>query len=255
MRGLVLNRRREKILLLADTHVGYEVELRRERGVNVVSQTQKLVNSIIELADIYNVTSIAILGDIKHELPVPRESVEEVKTFLKEVAKRVPLLLIPGNHDSMLQEVAIGVDGAEVGPSRGVLLGKTLLTHGHVKPVKTDLEAADVIVMGHTHPAVVIQDEIGYVTKEPAVVKIYTPRAKLCRALYEEPCRRRGEIKVVVLPASHPLITGVDIREVPRMAAEGRTLLKYVEWRPERVEVYLTDLTYLGSLVDLTTSP
>lgn len=255
MRGLVLSRRREKTLLLADTHVGYEVELRREKGVNVVSQTRKLINSIVELADIYNVTSIAILGDVKHELPVPRESVEEVKTFLKEVAKRVPLLLIPGNHDSMLQEIADGVEGVEVGPSRGVSLGKMLLLHGHLKPVKTDLEAVDVIVMGHTHPAVVIQDDIGYVTKEPAVVKIYTSRTKLCRALYGEPCRRRGEIKIVVLPASHPLISGVDIREVPRMAAEGRTLLRYIEWKPEKVEIYLTDLTYLGSLVDLTTSP
>ncbi|MFN7105101.1 MAG: metallophosphoesterase [Pyrobaculum sp.] len=254
MRGLLFKNRRRRVLLLADTHVGYEVELRKS-GVNVVSQTEKLTTAVLELVDFHNATSVAILGDVKHELPVPRESAEEVRTFLKRLAKSVPVLLIPGNHDSMLHEIASGIDGVEVGPTRGVFLGRTLLTHGHVKPNREDLEAAEALVMGHTHPAVVVRDEIGYASKEPAVLKIYTSRAKFCKSLYGEPCRRRGEMKIVVLPASHPLISGVDIREVPRMAAEGRTLLRYIEWKPEKVEIYLTDLTYLGSLVDLTTSP
>jgi metallophosphoesterase superfamily enzyme len=80
--GLVLSLRRERLLLLADTHVGYEVELRRVKGVNAMSQTRKLVERVLELADLHNVTTVAILGDVKHELPVPRESVDEVRTFL-----------------------------------------------------------------------------------------------------------------------------------------------------------------------------
>jgi hypothetical protein len=35
------------------------------------------------------------------------------------------------------------------------------------------------------------------------------------------------------------------------MASEGRTLLKYIEWKPEDVEVYLVDMTFLGTLADL----
>lgn len=251
MRGLVLSLRRERLLLLADTHVGYEVELRRVKGVNVMSQTRRLVEKVLELADLHNVTAVVILGDVKHELPVPRESVDEVRTFLTSLAKKLPLLLIPGNHDSLLQEIASGISGVEVAPTRGVLTDKFLLVHGHVKPAKQDLEKADVVIMGHTHPAVVIRDDIGYAVKEPAVLKIRTSRTKMCRALYGEPCKRRAQLKVVVLPASHPLITGVDVREIPQMASEGRTLLKYIEWKAENVEVYLPDMTFIGTLADL----
>lgn len=251
MRGLVLSLRRERLLLLADTHVGYEVELRRVKGVNVMSQTRRLVEKVLELVDTHNITSVAILGDVKHELPVPRESAEEVRAFLSTVAKRVPMLLIPGNHDSLLQEIASGIGGVEVAPTRGVLIDRFLLVHGHVKPAKQDLEKADVVIMGHTHPAVVIRDEIGYAVKEPALLKMRTSRSRMCRALYGEPCKRRARLKIVVLPASHPLITGVDVREIPQMASEGRTLLKYVEWKPEEVEIYLPDMTFLGTLADL----
>ncbi|MEZ0319086.1 MAG: metallophosphoesterase [Pyrobaculum sp.] len=256
MRGVVWTFRRHKFLLISDTHVGYEVELRRQRGINVISQTDKLVEAILELVDLHNVTSLVILGDVKHELPVPRESTAEVRQFLERLSKKIPVLLLPGNHDSLLQEIAAGINGVEIAPTRGILIKDVLLFHGHVKPSKEDLEKARVVVMGHTHPAVVIRDEVGYAVKEPAVLKIRASRTKLCKALYNEPCGRKGEVKIIVLPASHPLITGVDVREVPAMAAEGRTFLKYVEWQPEKVEVYLTDLTYLGTLEDLAlTSP
>ncbi|WP_053240312.1 metallophosphoesterase [Pyrobaculum islandicum] len=251
MRGVVLPLRHEKILLLADTHVGYEVELRRERGINIISQTNRLVEKILELADFHNVSSVAILGDVKHELPIPRESIDEVKTFLRAIAKKVPLLLIPGNHDSLLQEIAADIEGVEITSARGVLLNKFLLLHGHVKPVAQDLEKAEVIVMGHTHPAVVIRDEIGYTVKEPAILKIYTSRTKLCKSLYGEPCKRRGKISIVILPAAHPLITGVDVKEIPQLISSGRTILKHIEWNAENIEVYLTDMTFLGTLADL----
>ncbi|ABP51460.1 MAG: metallophosphoesterase [Pyrobaculum arsenaticum] len=251
MRGLLLSVRRERILLLADTHVGYEVELRRERGVHAMSQTGRLVEKILELVDNYDATAVAILGDVKHELPIPRESAEEIKNFLKVLSRRAPVLITPGNHDSLLQEIAAGIDGVEIAPARGVLLGKYLLFHGHVKPAKEDLEKAEVVIMGHTHPAVIITDDIGYAVKEPAVLKINTSRSKVCRALYGEPCKKRGKLKVVVLPASHPLITGVDVREIPQMIAEGRTFLKYVELKPEDVEIYLTDFTFIGTLADV----
>lgn len=248
---MLLPLRREKILLFADTHVGYEVELRREKGVNVMSQTNRLLEKMIELVNFYNATSVAILGDVKHELPAPRESFEEVRTFLSTLAREVPVLLIPGNHDSLIQKIVEKVSGVELAPTRGVVYRRFLLFHGHIKPSKEDLEKVDTIIMGHTHPAVAIRDEIGYSAKEPAILKIYTSRAKLCRSLYEETCEKRGNIKIIVLPASHPLITGVDVREIPKMAAEGRTFLKYVEWAPDKVEIYLTDLTYLGTLSEL----
>lgn len=251
MRGIVLTHRKRRYLLLADTHVGYEVEL-RARGVNVVSQTHKLVRGILGQAEVHGVDAVFILGDVKHELPVPRESVQEVREFLRSLSVKVPTILIPGNHDSMLEEVARGIEGVEIAPSRGIMLGRYLLLHGHMKPNPEDLAKAKVVVMGHTHPAVAIRDGIGYVAREPALLRITVNKGELMRSLYgEEAPGASGELKIVVLPASHPLITGVHLEELPRLSAEGKTLLKYVKWDPSRVEVYLHDLTFLGTAEEL----
>lgn len=254
MRGLVLTYRRRRYLLLADTHVGYEVEL-RARGINVVSQTPKLLRGILNQVETQDVDFLIILGDIKHELPVPRESVQEVREFLRSLGSKVPTVLIPGNHDSMIEEIARGLEGVEVMSSRGLMLGRYLLLHGHTKPNPEDLAKARAVIMGHTHPAVSIRDEIGYTAREPALLKIAVDRRELLRSIYgDEAPKASGELKIVVLPASHPLITGVDLRELPALSAEGRTLLRYVRWDPSRVEVYLHDLTFLGTVDEVLAS-
>jgi putative SbcD/Mre11-related phosphoesterase len=247
----VLRLRRGRALLIADTHIGLELELKRERGVNVASQTERIARRVVELADSLNATLVVILGDVKHELRSPRDSASEVRAFLSAVARRVPVLLTPGNHDTLLREIAEGIEGVVTAPARGILLDdKYLLLHGHAKPRREDLERAGVVIMGHTHPAVMIRDDIGYYVKVPALLKIHAQRRALCESLYGEPCEDGG-VKIVVLPALHPLLAGVDVRELPRASLEGKSILKYVEWRRELAEVYLPDMTFLGTLADL----
>ncbi|MGC8582881.1 MAG: metallophosphoesterase [Thermoproteus sp.] len=251
MRGIVFKADGDNILLVADTHVGYEAELRL-RGIRAVSQTSRLLNNLKQWGEEAGANTLAILGDVKHELPTPRETAAEVRQFLKDLAKLYErVILIPGNHDGLLDEISQGIEGVYLADSRGVLLDgvkPTLLLHGHAKPRPEDLARAEVLVMGHTHPSVSIVDEIGYVTREHAIIKIKQNKDALMEKMYNKQYDLDEDIRIVILPASHPLITGFDIANLPQLTTDDRTILRYVDLRPELAEVYLTDFTFLGTL-------
>lgn len=251
MRGVVLRADGENILLVADTHVGYEAELRL-RGIRAVSQTNRLLDDLRRWGEEAGANTLAILGDVKHELPTPRETAAEVRQFLKELARLYErVILIPGNHDGLLDEISQAIEGVYLADGRGVLLDgvrATLLLHGHAKPRPEDLARADVLVMGHTHPSVSIVDEIGYVSREHAIIKIKQNKGDLIKKMYNKSIDLNEEIRIIILPASHPLITGFNVANLPQLNNDDRTILRYVDLRPELVEVYLTDFTFLGTL-------
>jgi len=113
--------------------------------------------------------------------------------------------------------------------------------------------------MGHTHPAVSIRDPLGYVAREAVIVRAFVKKCDVVSKMY-----RRDELKdirlevnpedelvVVILPCANPLITGTDItRTLLQQHPTSRTILSYFElWKhPEKIEVYLHDFTFLGTL-------
>jgi len=66
--------------------------------------------------------------------------------------------------------------------------------------------------------------------------------------MYNKSIDLNEEIRIIILPASHPLITGFNVANLPQLNNDDRTILRYVDLRPELVEVYLTDFTFLGTL-------
>jgi len=252
--GAVVNS--NKWLILADTHVGLEFEL-QERGVRVPVQTSRIINNIVSWAEEEGATGVAILGDVKHELPYPFESLNEVKAFIEALAKNFEeVVLIAGNHDGGLEQVVgkVGLSNVKLYDSRGLVVNingrSALMMHGNSKPNPEDLRVVDMVVMGHTHPAIVIEDEHGFVTKRPAILKIRVDKGEFSERLFGERVGE-GELTMVILPTANHLTVGVDVASTLTEAFEApRTILRYAEpWRIlDRVEVYLTDLTYLGTL-------
>ena len=57
-----------KILVLADLHLGIEVEL-RQKGIHIGSQTDKLLERAIKCVKAVEPDAILLLGDIKHVVP------------------------------------------------------------------------------------------------------------------------------------------------------------------------------------------
>ena len=244
----------EPALLIADTHIGIEVDLAR-RGVRVVSQVDKLAGSVVEWGEELGATWLIVLGDVKHEYSTVEIVAREIRRFVDIIRRGFNrVTLVVGNHDGGLQELAKDL-GVEVVGSRGFVVEvggrRTLLLHGHAKPEREHVESVDVIVMGHHHPSVSLRDNVGYVARVPALVKIKTDKDLLCGKLGYGSCS--GKVSIIVLPASHPLISGTDVSMMPIAAREMRSLLNYVPREAiEEGEVYMTDMTFLGSIKDFT---
>ncbi len=75
----------EKILIIADLHIGIEREL-REYGLNAPSQTSNMTDHLISLCKKYRPRNIVLLGDIKHN--IPSSTIQErnvIKNFLETI--------------------------------------------------------------------------------------------------------------------------------------------------------------------------
>ncbi len=253
-----------RALLLADTHVGYEFEL-VIKGVRVPRQTSRIIEHILNLAEREHVNSIIILGDVKHEIPVAIETAKEVINFLKNLASHVEsLVLIQGNHDGKIDKLVEKTEckNIRVIESRGILVHLTtgkcaLLLHGNAKPRPRDFAEADILVMGHTHPAVSLRDALGYVAREAVIVRAQVPKIDIVNRMYRKEevkdlvIRPEDNITIVILPCANPLITGTDItRTLLQQHPTSRTILTYFQlWKHvDKIEVYLHDFTYLGTL-------
>ena len=268
--GLVIETERYgRLLLIADTHVGYEVELLM-KGVRVPRQTRRMIDHYADLVDKERAESLAIVGDIKHEIAAAVETYRDVELFVSELAERVErLLLLQGNHDGSLDKIVekLSLRNVEFYDSRGTLIrtrdGKNvLLIHGNAKPRIEHLIKADYIVMGHTHPAVTIRDVVGYTVREAVIVRAELSRCEVLSSMFrkEEELKKLGleaenlsdTMVLVILPCANMLITGTDVTRT-LLQRSGKTILTYFRlWEKiDKIEIYLPDLTYLGTLKEL----
>ena len=150
---------KEKILVLGDLHLGYEESL-NEQGIFIPRQQFEII--LNELGKIFARTGkleeIVILGDLKHEFGSISEQewneTLEILDFLKRHSKNV--ILIKGNHDTILGPIAKRKDIAlkDFYKTNGIcfLHGDKLFPECLNKDVK-------MLIMGHRHPAVFLQDK------------------------------------------------------------------------------------------------
>ncbi len=268
--SLVINTERYgRLLLLADTHVGYEIELLM-KGIRVPKQTRRMIEHYIELIEREKADSLAILGDVKHEIASVVETYRDVELFITELSERVErLVLLQGNHDGMLDKIVqkLSLKNVEYYDSRGTLVETTdgkkiILIHGNAKPRLEDLLKADYLVMGHTHPAVTIRDVVGYTVREAVIVRAELSKKDVVSSMFRRDELKKldvdlesieGKIVIVILPCANILITGTDITRTLLQKSPSKTILTYFKlWeKPDKIEVYLPDLTYLGTLKEL----
>lgn len=151
----------ERALAVADVHAGVEVGLRYERGVEFPSNADERRDRLLDLLARTRADRLVVLGDMAHRIGGPRGVEEdELRALVDAVTARVPLTLVPGNHDGGLAAAFGDRDRVEVTPAAGVRRGEVGLCHGHTWPARDPLSAATVCV-GHEHPAVRLVDEVG----------------------------------------------------------------------------------------------
>ena len=156
----------ERLLALADYHAGLEAGLQYE-GVELRSAASERRERLLSVLNRTGADRLAVVGDLGHAIGSPFEAEREELEALFS-ALPVPVTLVKGNHDGELEPVLDDLDAeVTVTPSHGTTIGDVGFAHGHTWPAPAVLESA-VVCVGHEHPVVRLEDEVGGTRKERA---------------------------------------------------------------------------------------
>ena len=264
---LLRSEKNELILVVSDLHLGFEINL-SERGINIPSQSHKLLVKIKRLVKRYNPSKIIFLGDLKHNvIQISLREWRDVPVFLENLLKlNISIDVIIGNHDGNL--TALVPRSINIFSSRGITLklnnGEYVgLIHGHAWPSK-DIFKANTIIMGHIHPMIELKDVLGFKFIEPiwmministtSLIKNYLKYLKI-KNLNNDPLdiftKKFGFIpktsKIIVMPAFNRNLGGISVNKIKSTKLLGPILAENI-MKPEKSEIYLLDGTYLGTL-------
>lgn len=154
-----------RALVVADVHAGIEAGLRRE-GVELASGADQRRAKLLSLVADTEPDRLVVLGDLGHTIGTPqRDEREELDRLVSAVTDRVPLTLVKGNHDGEIESLLAGREGVTITDGSGVRLGSVGFAHGHTWPAPEVLEA-EIVCIGHEHPVVRLEDEVGGRRKE-----------------------------------------------------------------------------------------
>lgn len=270
--ALLLQRGDERVLVVSDLHIGWEVTL-SERGIHVPSQTPKLLARLMELLETHRPTRVILLGDVKHTIAkVEMSEWRDVPDFLEKLSTHVSrVTVIRGNHDGDLEPLT--PRSIEIVDPTGLQLWDEVgLFHGNTWPAPK-LLGSRILIMGHMHPVVAFRDHFNYRMVRPVWVRA----ACACRLLAppflkhsgvrsdEDPLetvKRVFEVEprdmgVIVMPAFNEFLGGqaVNKREGPKASWGSRDhvgpVLRSGCVDLDAAEVYLLDGTLLGSIGNL----
>lgn len=231
--ALVL-RGREEWVVVADLHLGIEVQLRRS-GFTIPSQMPKMKASLEALAR--GSRCLLILGDLKHRIPSVghREDAEirELLGGMLQTYRRV--VLVAGNHDGGITPVL--PEGCEALSGRGTRIDDVGLFHGHVWPSE-EVMSAEKIVMAHVHPSVLLVDSLGSRSTEKCWVRAELVRSRVAERYASCPK------SMVIVPAFNPLLTGTPVNS--DASAMLGPFFRNGFVRASSMKVHLLDGVYLG---------
>ena len=231
-----------KKLVVADLHIGVEHSFYRA-GVKVPSQLASIIERIDSLLDSTGARSLVILGDLKHKVPgITWQELREIPVFMKHFSERVRIELVPGNHDADVAKVLMKSDyNLFVHPSSGVSADGFFLCHGHSWPDREFLKS-EFLVMGHSHPMVEFQSELGHRWTEPVWV-----RAELDRKKIEKKYGKMKKIpELIIMPAFNRFAGGMALNRPEREREWLGPIARCA--RMDRALLYLLDGTFLGEL-------
>ena len=234
----------ERVLTIADYHAGVEAALRAERGLNVVGRAGDRRERVRSLLAETEPDRLLVVGDFMHSIGGPGGAEQgEIEVLLESLPSWLPVTLVKGNHDG---DIESWLEGVDVTPSGGVRFGDVGFVHGHTWPDPVVL-GAETVCVGHEHPCVRLEDEIGGSRVERTWLRgRLDPAPFLDRPEYEgvswladsavEPPR------VVVMPAFNDLVGGTWVN-IPNQSF----LSPFLPAGLADGEAYLLDGTRLGA--------
>jgi hypothetical protein len=245
-----------KALVIADLHLGIEAEF-RQKGINIGSQTEKLLERAIKCVKAAEPDVIILLGDVKHAVPqISFTDRKEVPFFLAHLAEYAPVYIVKGNHDGcidkLLPEVAAPLRKPKheiyVKTIKGFLFDHVGYTHGHSWPLQ-ELFTAQYILIGHNHPRIrLVSSNSRYTSMKPVWIRVQCDYKAVMKHYPELKQNKRTAPWVIIMPAFNELCGGVAFNAAKREFL-GPIASKLLQL--ETMEVYLLDGTYIGKACDL----
>ncbi len=243
---------RLRTLVVADLHMGIEAEL-RQRGINIGSQTERLMERILNCIKETAPDAIVLLGDIKHAVPgISFRDRREIPQFLATIAEYAPVHVVKGNHDSQLEGLLpdTSMHTIQVERTRGFVFDGAGYVHGHTWPAR-ELFSAEYIIIAHNHPMIRLMSRSTSYTKlmsvwirarcdYDAVMRYYRDMER-DKEHWHDPW-------VIIMPAFNEICGGVAVN-APDSKLMGPIASKLI--LTHTMEAYLLDGTYIGRVMDL----
>jgi len=246
--ALLIKVAKERVLVVADLHLGIEAEL-ASGGVGLPSQMPRVKERLIELIHKQEPDRLVFLGDVKHNVPVAAwQEWRELPEFFADLAELTRVEIVPGNHDGDIE----GMVPPEViiHDAKGLVLGRRRrvgLVHGHAWP-SPDVLKVDLLVAAHNHPAVEFRDKLGARTIEPVWLRCRLEPKKFPKKLQN--AIEGGGPGFLVMPAFSELVGGGTVnRAIPEELLGP--MFRAGAVRLEEAEAHLLDGTFLGTVAAL----
>lgn len=235
-------KKKRKILVVADLHLGLEHELFAS-GIVISPQAEKFQKEFDKLIRMTKADTLIILGDLKHKVPgISFRELREVPKLLEHLMKRVNVIVTKGNHDDFIEKLV--PRGVKVYSSRGFKIkGKFSygFFHGHAWPSKA-LMKCDYLFMAHSHPGIEFKDKFGFRIVEPVWVKSELKKEIVAK---KYKLKTIGKLQTIILPTFNPILGGIPLNKGKEYI--GPLLSSKAFYIPDAT-AYLLDGTELGKI-------
>jgi putative SbcD/Mre11-related phosphoesterase len=148
--------RKISALIISDTQLGYEESLNKQ-GIMIPRRSfEELKARLDSMIKIVEPRKIIINGDIKHEFgSILRSEWKQTLELVDFLKSRADLILIRGNHDTILGPIA---EQKDIKIVEYCFEDGYYMVHGHKIPKDLDFKRAKTVIIGHEHPAVTLRE-------------------------------------------------------------------------------------------------
>lgn len=180
----------QKFLVVTDLHIGFEIGMiSNDINIKPEGMIEEIHSNLYSLIESERPDSLILLGDIKSGIKSISKIEWQTVPLFFEIGKKINTIVVPGNHDGNLSRLL--PDYITMTSQSGLVIGDTLLTHGHTMPSE-NFSHVSRIIMGHLHP--VYFQEGSVLDGQRLWVSIKTEKNKIFPS-------SKGDLEIIIMPA------------------------------------------------------
>jgi len=185
--------KKEKTLVLVDLHIGYEEALNKQGILVPRMQFKETLSELKALLEKTKPKTIVINGDLKHEFgEISRQEWNETTAILDLLMKYGKVVLVKGNHDTILAPIA---RKKELKTVNYFILGDICFLHGDKMIENKETAKCKTLIIGHEHPSISLHEGM---------------KAERYKCFLAGSWKNK---KLIVMPSFLPIIEGSDIKQ------------------------------------------